>query len=117
MFKVTQLVGIILLAASPATAQVNISKPKAKPAKIAVTDCQTVAAVAAYFGEEKTRSYAEGNLDNALDQAKSRLTASGKVGLVVKDRKVTCKNYIDFGGAIGQEQKCVAQAQLCLRAR
>jgi len=101
----------------PAAAQVQTLKPKPKPAKIAVTNCQTIAAVAAYFGEEKTRAYAEGNLDNALDQAKSRLTASGKVGLVVKDRKVMCKNYIDFGGAIGQEQKCVAQAQLCIRAR
>lgn len=102
---------------APASAQTQTFKPKPKPAKIAVADCQTVAAVAAYFGEAKTRAYAEGNLDNALDQAKSRLTEAGKVGFIVRDRKVTCKNYIDFGGAIGQEQKCVAQAQLCLRAR
>ncbi len=119
MRPLTSIMSVACLMAffTPAFAQVAPQKPKAKPARIAVTDCRTVSAVAAFFGEEKTRAFAEGNLDTALDLAKSRLTADGKVGFVVKDRKVTCKNYIDFGSLIGQEQKCLAQAQLCLRAR
>ncbi|MDX2263376.1 MAG: hypothetical protein NW215_00185 [Hyphomicrobiales bacterium] len=105
------------LGAAPAVAQLSAPKLKKPAAKIAVTSCQQVSAVAAFFGEQKTRAYAESNLEVALDAAKSRRTAAGEIGLVVRNRKVVCRDYIDFGAAIGREQKCLASAELCLRAR
>jgi hypothetical protein len=108
---------LLALSMGAACAQAPQTKTKTQQKPPDVTDCRKLSSVAAFFGEERTKAYAETNLDRAIDDDKTRRTADGEVGFVVIDRKVACKEYIDFGGAVGVEHKCIASARLCLRSR
>jgi len=85
---------------------------KAPPART----CQQASAVATGFGVENATTFASGNLDLAIDKAKDQLAGKGAKGFSIKDRKVSCSDYIDFGGALGREQKCQATALVCGQA-
>lgn len=75
--------------------------------------CEKVQALATGFGQENVTSFANGNLDLAIDSAKNRLADKGAKGFTVRKRRIACADYIDFGGAIGREHKCTASAELC----
>jgi hypothetical protein len=111
-----KIIGVALAAvigAMAANAQTAAPKPKAARAPAKPALCEAVSAVATGFGAANVTTFANGNLDLAIDSAKNRLADKGAKGFSVRERKVRCENYIDFGGAIGKEHKCTASAQLC----
>ncbi|WP_125461668.1 hypothetical protein [Rhodomicrobium sp. R_RK_3] len=98
----------------------SLAQPKAyrpAPRKPARTEeariCEPVQAVAVGFGLDNVTTFVQGNLDLAINEAKDTLASRGLKAFLVQDRTVTCEDYIDFGGAIGREQKCRASARLC----
>jgi hypothetical protein len=75
--------------------------------------CTTVNAVATGFGKENVSNFAYRNLALVINGAKDKLAAKGAKGFRIEERRVSCEDYIDFGGAIGREHKCQATARLC----
>lgn len=105
---------IAALAALSGTADAAEVRGKGKAAASARPElCETVQALATGFGQDNVTTFANGNLDLAIDGAKNRLADRGAKGFNVRKRRIACTDYIDFGGAIGREHKCTATAELC----
>jgi hypothetical protein len=102
------------LAVSPADAAASKAAKKLKARPLSNERiCTTVNAVATGFGKENVSNFAYRNLALVINGAKDKLAAEGAKGFKVEERRVSCEDYIDFGGAIGREHKCQATARLC----
>jgi hypothetical protein len=92
-------------------AKARVAKKSRPPAKERV--CAPVEAVATGFGKETVTAFAFQNLSRAINSAKDQLASQGAKGFAVEQREVACVDYIDFGGSIGREHKCLAKARVC----
>jgi hypothetical protein len=79
--------------------------------------CEPASAVATGFGEKNVTGFADGNLNLAIDKVKDHLADKGAKGFSIEGRKITCTDYIDFGGSIGREHKCSASAMVCAKIK
>jgi hypothetical protein len=87
-------------------------KPRPEPV-VKERMCTTVNAVATGFGKENVSNFAYQNLARIINGAKDKLAAKGAKGFRIEEQRVSCEDFIDFGGAIGREHKCQATARLC----
>jgi hypothetical protein len=92
------------------------AKPRPKAPAVPKT-CEQASAVATGFGVANVTDFANGNLNLAIDKAKDHLAENGAKGFSIEQRKVTCTDYIDFGGSIGREHKCSATAMVCAKIK
>jgi hypothetical protein len=109
---------IIALAACLAAAGFGTVAAKPRPkAPAAQKTCEKASAIATGFGVKKVTGFANGNLDLAIDKVKDHLAGNGAKGFSIEVRKVSCTDYIDFGGSIGREHKCSATAMVCAKIK
>jgi hypothetical protein len=109
---------IIALAACLAAGSLGTVAAKPRPkAPAARKTCEKASAVATGFGVKKVTGFANGNLDLVIDRVKDHLAGDGAKGFSIEARKVTCTDYIDFGGSIGREHKCSATAMVCAKIK
>lgn len=110
---------IALAAASIAAAGIFMAA-SAKPlpkTPVASRTCEKASAIATGFGVENVTGFANGNLNLAIDKVKDHLADNGARGFSIEGRKVSCADYIDFGGSIGREHKCSATAMVCAKIK
>jgi hypothetical protein len=100
-----------VVAAAKTKAKARVAKKPRPPAKERV--CAPVEAVATGFGKETVTAFAFQNLSRAINSAKDQLASQGAKGFAIEQREVACVDYIDFGGSIGREHKCLAKARVC----
>jgi hypothetical protein len=105
---VTFLAALAAISGSTADA-----KPRPKVPAAAQRTCEKASAIATGFGVSKVTGFANGNLDLAINRVKDQLSDKGAKGFSIEGRKVSCTDYIDFGGSIGRENKCSATAMVC----
>jgi hypothetical protein len=99
------------VATAKTKAKARIAKKPPPSAKERI--CTPVEAVATGFGKETVTAFAFQNLSRVINSAKDQLASQGAKGFAVEQREVACVDYIDFGGSIGREHKCLAKARVC----